>query len=353
MAGGLLCQAERIKIYPMKEALFYTKEEGQKTACSLCPHYCRIAEGNSGICGVRENQGGVLYSLVYGKVAAANPDPIEKKPLFHFLPGSRSYSIATVGCNFRCDFCQNYGISQLPREKHLIEGEEMTPQEIVAAAQHSGCQSISYTYTEPTIYFEYAYDTAVLAAAAGLKNVFVTNGFITPEPLKQIAPILNAANIDLKSMKDETYRQVCGGSLQPVLNALRLYRELNIWIEVTTLVIPGLNDSKQELSDIARFIRDELGAQVPWHLSAFYPTYKMTDRPPTPPEELMRAQLIGIESGLKYVYCGNVSVPGLEDTHCPKCRLGLISRSGFGVIKNALVDGRCYNCGEAIDGIWE
>jgi len=336
----------------MKEALFYHKLGDNKVKCDLCPHFCSISEHNRGICGVRENQAGTLYSLVYGKIVAASIDPIEKKPLFHFLPGSRSYSISTVGCNFRCDFCQNYGISQSPRERQLIEGEEVTPEAIVASAVNNQCASISYTYTEPTIYFEFAYDTARLVKEKGLKNIFVTNGFIAEPPLRMIAPYLDAANVDLKSFRDEYYHKICGGKLEPVLAALKLYKKLKIWIEVTTLIIPGLNDSKQELKDIADFIKKELGAEVPWHVSAFYPTYKMTDRPPTPPETLLKAREIGLKAGLKYVYGGNLNIPGSEDTICPKCKKDLIVRSGFEVIRNQIKEGKCSHCGERIDGIW-
>ena len=224
----------------MKEALFYHKLGDNKVKCDLCPHFCSISEHNRGICGVRENQAGTLYSLVYGKIVAASIDPIEKKPLFHFLPGSRSYSISTVGCNFRCDFCQNYGISQSPRERQLIEGEEVSPEAIVLSAVNSQCASISYTYTEPTIYFEFAYDTARRAQEKGIKNVFVTNGFINPKPLEMIAPYLQAANVDLKSFHDEYYRKICGGRLQPVLDALQLYKKLNIWLVLLFLILGAI-----------------------------------------------------------------------------------------------------------------
>lgn len=336
----------------MKEALFYQKVEGDKVRCELCPHLCIISAGKKGICGVRANQKGALYTLVYDKIISANIDPIEKKPLFHFLPGSRSYSIATAGCNFRCDFCQNYEISQMPREQHIIPGEGTEPKAIVEEALKYHCRSISYTYTEPTIYYELAHDTARLANAKGLKNVFVTNGFINAAPLEMIAPYLNAANIDLKSFRDDYYRKICGGKLQPVLDAIRLYKKLDIWLEITTLVIPGLNDSKDELTEIAGFIKEELGAGTPWHVSAFYPTYKMLDRPRTSPSKLMEAREIGFKAGLKYVYCGNVYVPGSEDTSCPKCKSSLIVREGFEVMKNSVANGKCSNCGEAIEGVW-
>jgi pyruvate formate lyase activating enzyme len=337
----------------MQAARFFESSGENKVKCFLCPHQCLIADGKRGICGVRENQNGALVSLVYGKLTAANVDPIEKKPLFHFLPGSSSYSIATMGCNLRCDFCQNYGISQAPRETGTIEGARVSPQMIVASALESGCRSISYTYTEPTIYYEYAFDTAEIATSRGLMNVFVSNGFISEEPLRTIAPYLHAANIDLKSLRDEYYRKICGGRLEPVLQALKLYRELKIWLEITTLIIPGLNDSQQELGEIAAFIRQELGAEVPWHVSAFYPTYKMVDRPPTPRETLVKAKQIGLNSGLKYVYCGNLDIPGGEDTNCPRCGFNLIARSGFQVENNQIKNGVCINCGEKIAGVWK
>ncbi|MFH1386323.1 MAG: AmmeMemoRadiSam system radical SAM enzyme [bacterium] len=302
----------------MREALFYRVQGPEsRVQCLLCPHNCLIADGKRGICGVRENQKGVLYSLVYGKVISAAIDPIEKKPLNHFLPGTRSYSIATVGCNFRCDFCQNFGISKATKgrkddetrgrwDEGGIGGIETTPEEIVKAAIDNDCQSISYTYTEPTIFFEFAYDCAKLANAKGLKNIFVTNGYSNPEPTKMIAPYLDAANIDLKSFSDDYYKKYCGGRLQPVLDTIKLMRNLKIWIELTTLIIPGLNDSNEELTEIASFIKNDLGDDVPWHVSAFYPTYKMLDRPATPRETVIKAKEIGLEAGLKYVYTGNI-----------------------------------------------
>src|SRR5574342_1046958 len=284
----------------MKQAMFQEAREGKKVQCSLCSHRCLISPGKRGICAVRENRDGTLYSLVYDKVIAQNIDPIEKKPLFHFQPGSLSYSIATPGCNFRCKHCQNADISQLPRDHGgVIVGEEVKPSAIVAAALKTRCTSISYTYTEPTIYFELAYDTARLAVEAGLKNVFVTNGYITPEALKEIRPYLHAANIDLKGFHEEFYRSICGAKLQPVLDAIRFYREYGIWIEITTLIIPGHNDSDEELKDIARFIRS-VGEDIPWHVTRFHPTYKLTDQPRTPITTLKHAQQIGFEAGLRY-----------------------------------------------------
>jgi pyruvate formate lyase activating enzyme len=335
----------------MKQAMFQEPREGNKVQCSLCCHRCLISPGKGGICAVRENSDGTLYSLVYDKVIAQNIDPIEKKPLFHFQPGSKSYSIATPGCNFRCRHCQNADISQLPRDHGgVVLGEEVAPSSIVAAALKTHCKSISYTYTEPTIYFELAYDTARLAVEAGLKNVFVTNGYITPEALDVIRPYLHAANIDLKGFTDDFYKNICGARLQPVLDAIRLYKEFGIWIEITTLVIPGHNDTDEELKGIARFIRS-VGEDIPWHVTRFHPTYKLTDQPRTPLATLKRAQQIGFETGLRYVYEGNIPGEG-EDTVCWKCKKPLVKRIGFSVEENRVKEGKCSHCSAVIDGVW-
>jgi pyruvate formate lyase activating enzyme len=335
----------------MKEAMFYEKLEDKLVNCDLCSHRCRrIADSKRGICGVRENRDGKLYSLVYGKAVARNIDPIEKKPLFNFLPGSRSYSIATVGCNFRCENCQNYDISQLPKERGIIVGQDVSPEEIVSAAKRNNCESIAYTYTEPTIFFEYAYDTAKHAKKEGIKNVFVTNGYITPEALKEISPYLDAANIDLKSFSDEFYRKRCGARLKPVLDSIRLYKSLGIWTEITTLIIPTLNDSEEELRKIAEFI-GEVGEDTPWHISQFYPTYKLIDLPRTPVATLRKAREIGLEAGLKYVYEGNVPGEDGENTYCPNCGKLLIHRFGYHIKENKIKNSACTYCGAKIDGI--
>lgn len=337
----------------MKQALFQERKENNKVQCSLCCHRCLIADGRRGICAVRENRGGVLYSLVYDKIIARNIDPIEKKPLFHFLPGTLSYSIATPGCNLRCMHCQNADISQLPRDRvGSIVGESVAPDELAAAARQYRCASISYTYTEPTIYFEIAYDTARVSVDAGLKNVFVTNGYITPEALEVIRPYLHAANIDLKGFRDDFYRKICGARLQGVLDAIRLYKQAGIWIEITTLIIPGMNDSDQELKDVAGFIRS-VGEEIPWHVTAFHPAYRLMDQPRTPAATLRRARKIGLDTGLRYVYMGNIPGEGGEDTSCWKCRTTVIKRSGFFIEENNLGHGTCPQCGSKIDGVWK
>ncbi len=335
----------------MREAMFWEQAGEGRVRCGLCRFGCVIAPGKRGLCGVRENREGTLHTLVYGKCIAEHVDPIEKKPLFHFHPGSRSYSIATVGCNFRCLHCQNFEISQWPHERSGIPGTDLPPEAIVAAALRNGCTSIAYTYTEPTIYFEYAYDTAVLARRAGLKNVFVTNGYTTTAALEAIAPYLDAANVDLKAFTERFYREVTGATLAGVLACLQDYHRLGIWIEVTTLVIPGWNDDEGELRQLAGFIANKLGREVPWHVSAFHPTYRMLDRPATPPTTLQRAAAIGREAGLHYVYVGNLPVAGGEDTRCPHCGATVIQRRGFRLLAMDVQQGCCRVCGGKIAGV--
>lgn len=290
----------------IKEAMLYEKLDSDKVHCYLCSHHCRISEGMFGACGVRKNTGGKLNTLVYAEVIAAHVDPIEKKPLYHFLPGSYSYSIAAMGCNFKCGFCQNWEISQISKEKNSgAVVYELSPENVVSEAKGHDCKSISYTYTEPTVFFEYAYDTAKIAMAAGLKNVFVTNGFMTKEAVVTIKPYLDAANIDLKFFKESSYKNICNGRLQPVLDSIKLMHELGIWVEITTLVIPGLNDSDEELMAIAGFIAS-VDKGIPWHVSAFHADYKFTDYPSTPIESLKKAQKIGYGAGLKLIHLGNV-----------------------------------------------
>jgi pyruvate formate lyase activating enzyme len=334
-----------------KEAMLYEKKAQGRVLCNLCSHRCLIDEERFGICGVRQNRGGVLYTHAYGRLISANVDPIEKKPIFHLAPGSSSYSIATIGCNFRCGFCQNWQISQTKEAKCLgLSGElSMTPEAIVNQARHTGSKSISYTYTEPTIFFEYAYETSRLAKKQGLRNIFVTNGYMTREALETIAPYLDAANVDLKSFSEDYYKKVCGARLAPVLDSIRFMKSLNIWIEVTTLLVPNLNDSKEEIERIAFFIAG-LGREIPWHISRFYPQYKMNDSSPTPLSTLKMAERIGREAGLRYVYLGNV--PGeSESTCCYNCGRTLIKRVGFFVSSVELNDSRCPNCNSQIDGV--
>ncbi|MBW1980383.1 MAG: AmmeMemoRadiSam system radical SAM enzyme [Deltaproteobacteria bacterium] len=334
----------------MREAMLYERLEELRVRCNLCAHRCLIKNNKRGICGVRQNQEGTLQSLVYGRAIARHVDPIEKKPLFHFQPGTRSYSIATVGCNFRCRFCQNADISQMPRDFNRIIGEDFLPADVVAAARRSGCSSVSYTYTEPTIFFEYAYDTARLAQAAGLKNVFVSNGYMTPEALEVIQPYLDAANVDLKAFSEKFYQEQCGGKLAPVLESLNKIKDMGIWLEVTTLVIPQLNDSEKELRNIARFIRS-LGPETPWHVSRFHPTYNLTDRASTPVAALQRAREIGLQEGLHYVYTGNIPGDEGENTFCHACGQLLIDRFGFTTARYNIKHGLCPWCETQVAGV--
>lgn len=338
----------------MKEAILYEKEkDNNRVRCFLCAHRCVVLDGKRGICAVRENRGGTLYTLVYGKVIARNIDPVEKKPLYHFLPGSRSFSIATVGCNFRCEHCQNYEISQFPRERPDLDipGEDMTAGDVVGMAIESGCRSISYTYTEPTIFLEFAYDCARLARGRGIKNIFVSNGYMTPESASLIAPFLDGNNIDLKG-DDRFYREICHvKSSIPVLETIKLMKEKGVWVEVTTLVIPGRNDSEEVLKGIAGFIKS-VDPSIPWHVTQFYPAYRLLDVPRTPAPALRRAREIGLEAGLKYVYIGNLPAEDAENTFCYSCGNRLIERTGFFIKGMRLREGRCPDCGALIEGVW-
>jgi pyruvate formate lyase activating enzyme len=336
----------------VKEAMLYEKLKDRKVRCFLCAHRCVIGPGKRGKCAVRENAEGTLVSLVYGRLVSMNIDPIEKKPLFHFQPGSRSLSIATVGCNLRCMHCQNFEMSEYPRRRpeSPMPGEERTPGDVVEEALRTGCESISYTYTEPTIFMEFALETARLARKRGIKNVFVSNGFMTTESASLMAPLLDGNNIDLKG-DDGFYREICGGRLKPVQETIRLMKQSGVWVEVTTLLIPGLNDSEATLGDIADFIIS-VDPWVPWHVTQFYPTHEMRDRPRTPVETLRRARELGLRAGLKYVYEGNVPGEGGENTYCPVCGGLLIERFGYSIGTNRIQDGRCPSCGTQQQGVW-
>jgi pyruvate formate lyase activating enzyme len=334
----------------MKEAMLYKKLADSKVACFLCGQSCIIEPGSRGLCGVRENRDGTLLTLVYGNLIAQNVDPIEKKPLFHFYPATRSYSIATAGCNFRCLFCQNADISQAPREYAIISGRTTRPEDVVAQAKKNRCATISYTYTEPTIFFEFALDVARKAHLEGIRNIFVTNGYMTKDALKAIAPHLDAANVDLKAFTDRFYSEQCGAHLKPVLKTLEKMKENGIWIEVTTLIIPGLNDSAKELRELARFLAG-LDPQTPWHISRFHPTYRLTDRSSTPVQTLHKAREIGLETGLHYVYTGNVPGDDGENTYCHGCKGLLVERYAYTIRSSGLKGGKCVRCGTQLHGV--
>lgn len=321
-----------------------------RVSCRLCAHFCRIEDGDRGLCGVRANKGGSLFTMAYDRVAAANLDPVEKKPLYHFAPGSLTFSFGTMGCNMSCSFCQNYSLSQPPRQGKEVRGEEVTPADLVQAAKRSGAASISYTYSEPTIFFELMRDTAVLAREAGLKNIMVSNGFQSPQCLDALAGLIDAANIDLKAMNKDFYERVCGARLPPVLRNLVHMRKLGWWLEVTTLLIPGVNDAEEELKELAGFVANELGPDTPWHISRFHPDFTMQDTPHTPLDRLDRAYAIGKEAGLRYVYIGNVPGRDRSATACPQCGETVIEREGMGLRASRTKNGHCPACGATIPG---
>lgn len=334
----------------LKEAYLYEKLPDDKVQCKNCAHYCLISENQKGICQVRKNIKGKLFALNYEKLIACNVDPIEKKPLFHFLPGSSSLSIATVGCNFRCLNCQNYNISQFSKTKDEVPGEKIEPEKIVKLALENNTPSISYTYTEPVIFLEYALDTMKIAKKQGIKNVWVSNGFLSKESLELISPYLDAANIDLKGFSEDFYRKNCGGKLQPVLDNLVRIKNKKIWLEITTLVIPELSDKSEMFEKIAKFIKKELGEETPWHLTQFYSaiSWKLKKLPDTPVETLKKAWQIGKNAGLKYVYNGNVQGLESENTFCPKCNSLMIKRTGYD-IQRFDIKGKCAKCKENLN----
>jgi len=369
----------------MKEALYYKKLKNKIVNCALCPANCVIKPNNFGNCGARKNIDGTLYSLVYAKPVSVSIDPIEKKPLYHFLPGSNALSIGTLGCNLHCLHCQNYDISQSKADQPQ---KEIQPKEIVETAIKNNCKSISYTYNEPTIFYEYVLETAKLARKKGIKNTMVTNGYINIEPLKELYPLIDAANIDLKSLDEDFYKKVCKVRLKPVLEAIKLLnpkdskgfrseaskpfrkskafskrlgnsknfqseiKKTKTWIELTNLIIPGYNDKKQQIESLVKWIKENIGIKTPLHFSAFYPNYKLLDAEKTPPETLLKAKEIALKQGLKYVYLGNTQLPDSGSTYCPKCNKLLIERIGFQINKNNIRKNSCPYCNEKIDGIF-
>ncbi len=335
------------------KTLLYDKMEGKKVQCRICNHFCIIGNGKKGICNVRENQDGRLVSLVLDRVIASSVDPIEKKPIFHLKPGSYSYSIATVGCNFKCQFCQNSDIAQMPSDrKGMIQGKKIQPETIVEQALANGCQSIAYTYTEPTVFFELAYETAKLARENGLSNIFVTNGYMSTDLIKMITPFLDAVNVDLKAFDEKFYQTYCQARLGPVKENLVQLKQAGILVEVTTLLIPGLNDDPDDLTSMARFLVRELGPETPWHISRFHPSYKMMDRSPTRVSSLERVFDIGKKAGMHHVYTGNV--PGLlsENTKCQVCDTTIVKRHGYTIENYLKENGTCPQCDAQIYGIY-
>lgn len=337
-----------------KQAVLYRSLRDDAVQCRVCEHFCAVRPGESGKCRVRRNEGGVLYLTVYGNAVALNLDPVEKKPLFHFLPGEQILSLGTYGCNFRCPFCQNWSISQPSRldERGLFRGREATPEVLIELCRRYGARMIAYTYNEPTVFFEYTLDTARLAHEQGIRNVYVSNGFMSLEALEMLKPYLDGINVDLKAFDEAFYRQQCQARLEPVKRNIRtIAQETDIWIEVTTLLIPGLNDADEELRAMAAWLA-EVDVAMPWHISAFHPDYQMTDRPPTSPAALKRAYEIGRKAGLHYIYLGNVLDAEHSTTYCPSCHEPLIRRQWYNTQELWSQRGVCPRCQHIVPGVW-
>ncbi|MBN1466349.1 AmmeMemoRadiSam system radical SAM enzyme [candidate division KSB1 bacterium] len=346
----LLARAQERKTSGLVEARYYIKLPNRKIQCKLCPRECIIDDLERGYCGVRENSGGTYYSLVYGKLSTAHVDPIEKKPLFHFLPGTTAFSIATVGCNVMCKFCQNWELSQSTPEQ--VESFNLPPHDVAQFAKSRGCASIAYTYNEPVIFTEYMYDSAVQGNDVGIRSVMISNGYINPEPMRDLCSVLSGVKIDLKAYTERFYRELVAGELRPVLDTLVLLKKENMWTEIVYLVIPGQNDDRKELEELCAWIYKELGPDTPLHFSRFHPQYRLKNLPSTPLKTLTMARQIGLDSGLHFVYTGNVPGDPGENTYCPVCGQIVIRRVGFSVVGRSLNKGTCEKCGAAIAGVW-
>ncbi|KCZ73678.1 pyruvate-formate lyase-activating enzyme [Candidatus Methanoperedens nitroreducens] len=333
-------------MHSVKKGVLFDPLPDNRARCNICEQRCRILEGRLGFCGTRKNINGKIHTIIYNTISSEAVDPIEKKPLYHFLPGTLSYSLGSIGCNFRCEHCQNWNISQIRLDQAYTK--EITPEQAIRRALAAGSKSISWTYNEPAIWHEYTYDSAVLAKEAGLKTVYVTNGYITPEALERISPYLDAYRVDIKSFSDSFYRKICSARLAPVLASTRLAKELGMHVEVITLIIPGRNDSPEEITQLVKWLHDNLGTDVPIHFTRFYPMYKMEDANPTPVETLEMAHDIAKREGLRFVYLGNVPGHRYENTYCPECNALLIDRTGYIISEYNIKDNKCPRCGEEI-----
>jgi len=334
-----------------KEALYYKKIDDETLVCLLCPHQCILRNGQRSFCRVREPKDGKLYTLVYELPCSSHVDPIEKKPIYHMLPGSRSFSIATAGCNLRCKFCQNWQISQERPEE--TQNRYLSCEDAVHLAEGYNCRSIAYTYSEPTVFYEYMFDTSKIAKSRNIKNIWVTAGYINPEPLKSLVKVIDAANIDLKGFSDKYLEETCAEKLEPLLETIKTTKESGVWVELTNLVVPTLNDDPSMIRDMCFWIKENVGEDTPLHFSRFWPMYKLKNLPPTPLETLERAYQIAKEAGLNYVYIGNVPEKSANDTFCPGCKKNLIHRAGYFVLSNNIVNSKCKFCGREIAGIWK
>lgn len=352
----IIIRAATVKKIPsvsnLKEASFYHQLDGGKVACDLCPNRCVLDEGQRGLCKVRQNIGGKLYSLVYGKPVTINVDPIEKKPLYHFLPGSRAYSLATAGCNLECKYCQNWDISQ--RSPEDLKSMPMTAEEVINEALKSNSQVIAFTYNEPTVWYEYMYDIAKLAKQKGLKTVMISSGYINEEPLKNLLPYLDAVKVDLKSFNSEVYRDLIRGKLEPVLDTIKTIKKEGKWLELLHLTIPGYTDDIEEIKKMCQWVKDNVGSEVPFHLTRFWPKYKLMNVPPTSEDTLKRARRVCLDAGLKYVYTGNIDDEEGSATYCPNNKKAVIKRNGFFIAENMIdKDGKAKGCPDIIPGVWQ
>jgi pyruvate formate lyase activating enzyme len=336
--------------FPIKEAMYYKQLPDVRVECELCPRACKVADLERGYCGVRENRDGKYYTLVHSRVCSLNADPIEKKPLFHYLPGTRAYSIATAGCNIECKFCQNWQISQFRPEQ--VDNIKLTPEEVIRFAKEKRCETIAYTYSEPVVFYEYMYDTAKLGKREGVRSVMISNGYIKKEPLIELCKELDAVKIDFKAFTEKFYKETCSGELKPVLETLLTLKEIGIWFELVVLIVPTLNDSGEEIKDMCSWINDNLGPDVPVHFTRFHPTYKIKNLPPTPIKTLEKARNIAIESGLNFAYTGNVPGHPGESTYCPDCKEVVIKRVGYTILQYSLNSNECSNCKHPIPGVW-
>jgi len=332
------------------EAKYYQVLKDNKVKCTLCPHECVLSLNKVGICRTRKNIDGKLISLAYENPCAINVDPIEKKPLQHFLPGSATFSISTAGCNLRCKNCQNASISQVSPEE--VDSYHLPPEQVVEKALEYNCKSIAYTYTDPVVYYEYTLEIAKIAHKKGLKNVIVSAGYINIEPLKELLKYIDAANIDLKSFDDKTYKEISGVHLDPVLNTLKEIKKDGVWLEITNLIISGLNDSTSRIKQLCSWLKNEGFEDFPLHFSKFYPTYKLLNYPPTNTQTVENAIKIAKETGLNYVYAGNIPGHENENTFCPNCAEKIIKRTGYQLMKNKIKENSCPKCGQKIAGIW-
>jgi pyruvate formate lyase activating enzyme len=351
MDGGLDCASCHAPDEPSLALYCHVSHQGRYVRCELCPHRCVLAEGERGTCRVRENRGGKLYTFVYGNPCAVHVDPIEKKPLFHFLPGTAAFSLATAGCSLRCKYCQNHTISQVPPEQ--TQNHDAPPETVAAATVQSGARSVAYTYSEPIVFFEYMLDTARVARRADLRNVVISAGYVNPEPLRELCQAVDAIKIDLKGFNEGFYREVCGGSLQPVLEAIRIIHDTGVHLELVNLVVPSMNDDPLELRALSEWVLETLGPDVPLHFSRFHPQYQLLTLPPTPVETLETARQTAMDMGLHYVYLGNVPGHEGENTYCPHCGQLIVQRAGMAMVDMMVVGGRCGYCQTAIPGVWQ